>query len=119
MSRYPTCENNRLKTILKDEKSSFTRDVYTLVSKVPAGRVTTYKIVAKRLGTKSYRAVGNALNRNQHPDCIPCHRVVRSDTSIGGYAFGEEKKKRLLTSEGIMIGCGKVLDFKRKLFIFK
>jgi len=48
---------------------------------------------------KAYRAVGNILHNNPDLKTIPCHRVVRSDGQIGGYAFGSEKKKRLLKKE--------------------
>ena len=60
----------------------------------------TYKEVARLAGrSKAYRAVGNILNKNRDFKNIPCHRVVRSDGKIGGYALGVKKKEQLLKAE--------------------
>lgn len=60
----------------------------------------TYKEVAHAIGKpKAYRAVGNALNRNPFAPEVPCHRVIKSDGSIGGFASGSNKKLKLLKSE--------------------
>ena len=75
--------------------TTFSDKVYALCKKIPKGKVTTYKIIAKKLKTKAYRAVGNALNKNKTPIKIPCHRVVSSDRSIGGYSKGVKKKIQL------------------------
>ena len=56
---------------------------------------------------KSARAVGNAMNKNKNRE-VPCHRVVRSDGSIGGFAFGSEKKTEMLKKEGVEIVGGKM-----------
>lgn len=81
-------------------QSLFTQKVFAVVRKIPKGQVLTYKQVAERLGKpKSYRAVGNVLNKNFDPN-IPCHRVIRSDGKIGGYNRGEKNKKKLLIEEG-------------------
>lgn len=78
----------------------FQQKVFEVVKKIPRGKVLTYKEVASLAGNpKAYRAVGNALNANYHPD-IPCHRVVRSDGAIGGYNRGPGKKLALLEQEG-------------------
>lgn len=78
--------------------------VYRVVSAIPKGAVMTYAQVAKKIGSPgAVRAVGNALNKNPYPKSIvPCHRVVRSDGTVGGYAHGTAKKKRLLRSEGAL-----------------
>lgn len=95
---------------------SFQKDVLEVVSKIPEGRVATYKTVAEALGNpKAYRAVGNVLANNPKPVEIPCHRVVKSDGKIGGYAMGSEKKKELLRSEGVEIKSGEV-DLERYLY---
>jgi len=97
-------------------QKSFSERVLLLCSKVPKGKVTTYLQIAKALGKpKSSRAVGNALNKNKTPVKIPCHRVIRSDGRVGGYAFGKGKKIKLLLSEGIAVQEGKV-DLSRFLF---
>ena len=74
--------------------------LWRLLQNIPRGKVTTYGVLATILRT-SPRAVGAMLHSNPCAPRIPCHRVVMSDGSLGGYAGGVEKKKRLLRSEGI------------------
>ncbi len=79
---------------------TFRERVYAVVSKIPRGKVLTYKQVAARASRpKAYRAVGNVLNKNFNPK-IPCHRVVRSDGKVGGYNRGAKEKLRKLQREG-------------------
>ena len=61
----------------------------------PKGKISTYKQIANRLNTKAYRAVGNAMAKNPNPIIVPCHRVIKSDGHIGGYALGIKKKIRI------------------------
>ena len=78
----------------------FEKKVYTVVKKIPFGEVRTYAWVAEKIGKPgSSRAVGNSLNKNPFPIIVPCHRIVRSDGSIGEYAFGKDLKKKLLEIE--------------------
>jgi len=78
---------------------SFQEKVFNIVKKIPKGEVLTYKKVAQLAGRpKAYRAVGNILNKNYDPK-IPCHRVVRSDGSPGGYNRGAGAKIKILKSE--------------------
>lgn len=78
----------------------FTRAVLKITGKIPYGEVRSYRWVAKRLGKpQAARAVGNALARNPVPVVIPCHRVVRGDGSLGGFALGLSWKRRLLDLE--------------------
>lgn len=80
--------------------TKFQEKVYNAVKKIPKREVLTYKEVARMIGKpKAYRAVGNALNKNQFRD-VPCHRVIRSDGKIGGYARGNKMKAELLKKEG-------------------
>lgn len=80
---------------------SFTERVYDVVRRIPRGKTMTYGQVAAAIGSpRASRAVGNALNKNRDLKNIPCHRVVRSDGSTGGYAFGAKKKIALLKKEG-------------------
>ncbi|MCR4274485.1 MAG: MGMT family protein [Candidatus Campbellbacteria bacterium] len=83
--------------------SSFAQKVYGVVARIPKGQTHTYKEVAHLAGSpRAYRAVGNILNKNKNPR-VPCHRVIRSDGSVGGYAFGGISKKRaLLKREGAL-----------------
>ena len=97
----------------------FSGEVYEKLKLVPYGKVTTYKIIAESLGTKACRAVGNALNRNEDPDTIPCFKVVKSDGTLGGFSRGEEDKIRRLSEEGIEVVGGKIKDFEKKLYRFR
>ncbi len=77
--------------------NSFAEKVYQIVRRILRGKTLTYKEVAKLAGRpKAFRAVGNILNKNRDFKRVPCHRVVRSDGKIGGYALGTKKKKELL-----------------------
>lgn len=100
----------------------FNEKVLNLAKKIPKGKVTTYKIIAEKLGTKAYRAVGQALKNNKKPIIIPCHRVVNSDGSLGGYMGKKSgkaliKKMKILKKEGIEINKNKI-DLKKYLFGF-
>ena len=97
----------------------FEERVLDLVKGIPPGRVATYRDLARALGTEAYQAVGQALGRNTRPIEIPCHRVVRSDGRVGGYAGrGDSRKKSaVLRGEGVRISQGRV-DLKRHGFRF-
>ena len=101
---------------LTTELTRFQRHVYELCRKVPKGRVTTYKEIAKAMKTKAYRAVGQALRQNPFAPRVPCHRIVCSDGSLGGFAgkMKSEEKIVLLEKEGIKIKDNKILEFKKK-----
>ena len=89
-------------------------DVYDLLLKIPAGKVSTYGDLAKALGNPlASREIGRILGKNPNPIKVPCHRVVMSDGKVGGYAYGSERKRELLEKEGISFGNGIVSDFKR------
>lgn len=88
----------------------FADKVYNLTKKIPEGKVTTYKIIANTSGTKAYRAVGSALNKNRNKN-IPCHRVVKSNGFVGGFALGTNKKIKMLKKEGVEIKNNKIKDF--------
>jgi len=80
--------------------TDFQKKVLRIVNQIPLGQVRTYKWVAKKLGKpKATRAVGQALKKNPYTIIIPCHRVVSSDGSLGGYAKGKVLKRRLLLFE--------------------
>ena len=96
----------------------FNEKVLELTKKIPKGRVTTYKLIAEKLKTHAYRAVGTALHKNKKPIIIPCHRVVNSDGFVGGYGKGIKKKIELLKREGINIKNKKIINFEKVLFRF-
>ncbi len=84
----------------------FQRKVWLYLKKIPRGKVKTYSDVAKAIGKPlAARAVANAIAKNPYSPRIPCHRVIRSDGSIGGYSGkgGVKTKKLLLKKEGIML----------------
>lgn len=85
------------------KEGSFAERCYALLRRVPRGKVTTYKALAHALKTKAYRTVGNAMNKNPYAPQVPCHRVIKSDGEIGGFAHGAEKKILMLTKEGVII----------------
>jgi len=82
----------------------FQQSVLEATAGVPFGRLETYQGIASRIGKPSAtRAVGNALGRNPIPVVVPCHRIVRSDHSIGGYTGGLHIKQHLLALEGTQL----------------
>jgi len=84
-------------------RKKYSEKVLKIVAKIPKGKVLTYKEVARRAGKPmAYRAVGNILNKNYNPR-IPCHRVIRSDSTIGGYNRGIKIKRALLKKEHVTI----------------
>lgn len=96
----------------------FQERVYAVTRRIPKGKVATYADVAHALGIAGYRSVGTALSRNPDIPETPCHRVVKSDGSVGQYAFNTPKKIALLRSEGIEIANEKIVDFEKKRFHF-
>lgn len=95
----------RSSTILKDNGcrvTDFENKVYQVVRRIPKGQTRSYAWVARAIGNPgAARAVGNALNRNPFIGTVPCHRVIRSDGLLGGFAMGGAKKRRLLRREGV------------------
>lgn len=80
--------------------TDFQRDVWRLTSSIPYGETRTYGWIANELERPgSVRAVGQAMARNPLPIIIPCHRIVGSNGSLGGYSGGLEMKRKLLEME--------------------
>ena len=93
--------------------------VYKKLLQVPKGKVTTYGELAKAVGLKNgQRAIGMIMKKNLFPVIVTCHRVVKSDGKIGGYAYGERVKSKMLANEGIKIKDGKIIDFDKERFYF-
>lgn len=92
---------------LRPEGSAFRQEVWKLLCDIPYGHVTTYGLLAQKLAARrgvphlSAQAVGGAVGHNPLSILIPCHRVVGADGSLTGYAGGIERKKALLTLEGV------------------
>ena len=95
---------------------SFNEKCYAVLRKVPKGKVVTYGEIAKVVGvSKGARAVGRAMHVNPYAPKVPCHRVVKSDGKVGGFASGSKKKIKMLEKEGIVVEDGRI-DLGKYLF---
>jgi methylated-DNA-[protein]-cysteine S-methyltransferase len=97
------------------EVTKFQSRVYEALRLVPRGYVTTYKALADAIGCKSPRAVGQALKHNPYAPEVPCHRVIATDLSIGGFHGNREgrwiaRKRQLLQHEGVELVDGHLAD---------
>ena len=91
---------------MKQVGTKFQQKVWSYLRKIPRGRVKTYSQVAKGIGKPlAARAVANAIGKNPYAPKIPCHRVIRSDGSLGGYSGkgGLKTKRFLLKKEGVRL----------------
>ena len=98
--------NHIKKRMLKLQGTKLQIKTWKYLKKIPKGQIKTYLDVAKAIGMrKAVRAVANAIGKNPYPPKIPCHRVIRSDGSLGGYSGkgGIQQKRRLLRSEKVFI----------------
>ena len=92
--------------LLSRPPTAFEERVYAALREIPRGRVVTYAVLAQHLNCRSAQAVGQALKRNPFAPDVPCHRVIRSDGLLGGYAGklrGErvERKRNILARESV------------------
>ena len=96
-------------------KNDFFLRVYDVVRTIPLGRVTTYGLIAKKLGAKfSARTVGWALNASHNDSSIPAHRVVnREGLLTGKHHFIKEGMEELLVKEGIIIKNNQIINFNK------
>ena len=95
----------------------FQSDCYEALKKVPKGKVITYAGLARMIGRpKAHRAVGSAMNINPYAPQVPCHRVVKSNGDLGGFATDIEVKIKRLQEEGVMVSDNKIVDFRSTLF---
>jgi len=94
--------------------------ILSWTKKIPRGRVTTYRELARAAGNpRAARAAGNALHRNPWAPRVPCHRVVRSGGLLGGYGGGVDKKKKLLASEGVRTKGCKIISWNKANYSFR
>ncbi len=94
------------------------KKIYHIVSKIPKGKVLTYKRVAELAGITNARVVGFAMRANKDTQKVPCHRVVGSDGKLKGYAFGGIKEKKdILLKEGVTFLNETIIDLKKHLYI--
>ena len=83
--------------------TTFQRQVWRILQRVPYGKLRSYQWVATRVGGRRYaRAVGNAVGANPLPLIVPCHRIVAQDASLGGFSGGLPTKRKLLMLEGTL-----------------
>ena len=99
----------------------FQHQVYDVVSVIPRGRVSTYGGVARAIGCRSCRAVGQALRHNPFAPRVPCHRVIASDLTLGGFnghrgGAEAERKRRLLAGEGVCFDAAGRLSEPRRVW---
>ena len=90
---------------MRPQGTKFQLKVWKYLKKIPRGSVKTYSEVAKAIGMPlAVRAVANAIGKNPYPPKVPCHRVIRSDGSLGGYSGkgGVKTKRLLLKKEGLI-----------------
>lgn len=96
-------ELDDLEVLIPDDCPAFLRRVYEACRAIPRGEVLSYRALAEAAGNPAAaRAAGNAMKRNPLPLAVPCHRVVRSDGSLGHYGGGAEMKRWLLEREGAL-----------------
>lgn len=91
------------------EISPIFKRIYEVARRIPYGKVTSYKSIAELIGnSKLQRVVGNAMKNNPFLVIVPCHRVVKSDGSLGNFSLGVDFKKYLLTLEGVKLENEKI-----------
>ncbi len=93
------------------------KKIYSVVAKIPKGKVMTYGQVAKKCNIKNPRIVGFAMHLNKLLHLVPCHRVVSSNGKLAGYAMGGMKrKKEILEQEGVKFLDTKTVDLTRSAY---
>ena len=84
--------------------TAFQQRVHTAAKRIPHGKISTYGALATAIGHPgAARAVGNALNKSPGMPSCPCHRVIRSNGEVGGFASGTSAKVKLLKKEGVIV----------------
>ena len=95
------------------------KKIYKKLLQVPSGKITTYGELSRAIGLKNgQRVIGRVMKNNPFPVIVPCHRVVKSNREIGGYAFGVDIKRNMLTKEGICIKNDRIKNFEKSFFRF-
>lgn len=88
--------------LLDPKGTDFQKSVWRFLLKIPYGETSSYKEIAKNIGNpRATQAVGTVIGKNPFLIIIPCHRVIKADGSLGGFAYGRETKRKLLKIEGI------------------
>ncbi|GIK83628.1 MAG: hypothetical protein BroJett025_02500 [Patescibacteria group bacterium] len=103
--------------------TEFAEKIYSQLKKVPKGKVITYKALAQSIGTKAYQAVGTVMKNNPYAPEVPCHRVVATNGTIGGFKGKKSGKAILekigmLQKEGVKTENGKIKNFEKVVYTF-
>ena len=108
LSEYLAGKRRKFNLKVAPQGTSFQRQVWAQLKKVPYGKTVSYKQLARAVGKpRAVRAVASACGANPIAIVIPCHRVIRSDGSLGGYFYGLKAKQALLDLEGCSIHLDK------------
>src|SRR3989338_6658396 len=100
IKEYLLKKRKRFSFRVHQDGTPFQRKVWNKLREIPYGKTWSYAKLAREIGCpRAVRAVGNAVGKNKLLIVVPCHRVIRSDGSVGGYAGGPKKKKWLLALE--------------------
>ena len=95
------------------------KKIYKKLLQVPSGKITTYGELSRAIGLKNgQRLIGQIMKKNPFPVIVPCHRVVKSNREVGGYAFGVNIKRNMLTKEAICIKNNRIENFEKTFFRF-
>ncbi len=104
LEQYFAGERRAFDLPLAPEGTPFQRSVWQALTRVEYGRTASYGQIAAAIGNpRAVRAVGGAVGANPIPVIIPCHRIIRADGGIGGFALGLDAKRVLLNREGIRL----------------
>jgi O-6-methylguanine DNA methyltransferase len=96
--------------------TAFQQRVWGALRRIPRGQVRSYAHIATQIGApRAMRAVGRANGRNPIPIVVPCHRVIAAGHQLGGYSAGLDRKRALLTLEGVLIRGDRVLPGQLEL----
>ena len=114
---FSAIKNAKLK-MKKKGITPFQKKVYDTLVLIPKGKVTTYKLLWNFIGCKSSQAIGQALTRNPYAPKVPCHRVIKTNGAIGGYAFWVSGKQRILAGEWVYFDTKNILINPDNLYSF-
>ncbi len=99
LDQYFKGQRKEFKIKLNPQGTEFQKKVWHEISQIPFGRTVTYAHIAHKIKSKAIRAIGTAIGKNPMSIVVPCHRVIRSDGSLGGYNGGLKAKTKLLSIE--------------------
>src|SRR3990167_2247835 len=109
LEKFLTGRNRKFEPSLDLHGTPFQQAVWRALRRVPVGRTATYRDLAARAGfPRAVRAAANACGQNPVAIAVPCHRIIRSDGSLGGYSSGLWRKKFLLKLEGMATKAARI-----------